>query len=196
MEFVFIVCGIIYVFVGIGCESADEHTEWSAVAEWDAALRRGAFRISAAGISNFTIIKVTKTYNFLLTGQHLGHIAILLTFLALSGQHFGHIAVLLTFLVFPGQHFKHIAVLLTFSALASQHFAHLVVLLTFLAPSGQHFKYIAVLLTFLAPSGQHLVHMAVLLTFSSLASQNLIYRIQQYRLLAIGIIFYPAALST
>ena len=68
-------------------------------------------RISATGISNFTIIKVTKTYNFLLAGQHLGHIAILLT-------------------------------------------------------------------------------------FSSLASQNLIYRIQQYRLLAIGIIFYPAALST
>ena len=105
-------------------------------------------RISATGISNFTIIKVTKTYNFLLTGQHLGHIAILLTFLALSSQHFGHIAILLTF-----------------SALASQHFAHLVVLLTFLAPSGQHFKYIAVLLTFLAPSGQHFGHIAVLLTF-------------------------------
>ena len=72
-------------------------------------------RISATGISNFTIIKVTKTYNFLLAGQHFGHIAVLLTFLAPSGQHLGHIAILLTFLVFPGQHFRHIAVLLTFS---------------------------------------------------------------------------------
>ena len=62
--------------------------------------------------------------------------------------------------------------------------------------AGQHFGPIAVLLTFLAPSGQHLRHIAILLTFSSLASQNLIYRIQQYCLLAIGIIFYPAALST
>ena len=62
--------------------------------------------------------------------------------------------------------------------------------------AGQHFGPIAVLLTFLAPSGQHFGHMAVLLTFSSLASSNLIYRIQQYCLLAIGIIFYPAALST
>ena len=136
-------------------------------------------RISATGISNFTIIKVTKTYNFLLAGQHFRHIAVLLTFLAPSGQHF-----------------EHIVILLTFPALAGQHFAHLVVLLTFLMLSGQHFGYIAVLLTFLAPSSQHFGHIAVLLTFSSLASQNLIYRIQQYRLLAIGIIFYPAALST
>lgn len=80
--------------------------------------------------------------------------------------------------------------------LAGQHFGPIAVLLTFLAPSGQHLGHIAVLLTFFAPSGQHFGHMAVLLTFSSLASQNLIYMIQQYRLLAIGIIFYPAALST
>ena len=71
-------------------------------------------RISATGISNFTIIKVTKTYNFLLAGQHFGHIAVLLTFLTPSGQHFKYIAVLLTFLAPSGQHFGHMAVLLTF----------------------------------------------------------------------------------
>ena len=97
-------------------------------------------RISATGISNFTIIKVTKTYNFLLAGQHFRHIAVLLTFLALSGQHFRHIAVLLTFLAPSGQHFGYIAVLLTFLAPSGQHFRHMAVLLTFLAPSGQHFK--------------------------------------------------------
>ena len=60
-------------------------------------LRRSVYPYVHQLCRILAVAAAIKKYNFLLVGRHLGHIAVLLTFLAPSGQHFGHMAVLLTF---------------------------------------------------------------------------------------------------
>ena len=66
----------VYFIVSTGCGTADEHTERSAVAEWDAALQRSAYPYVHQLCRILAVAAAIKKYNFLLAGQHLGHIAI------------------------------------------------------------------------------------------------------------------------